>query len=273
MAYTAEQAQNLSAQFNEIWMDLLRVQAAFVHEAENLTPEKGKEFVQFGVGRRLYLITMTLRNIFRIFPPERTKVLTFAESADVQINLHAFIINLAGFFDNAAWAFVLRHSLIAEVGDPRKVGLFLTSTSKFLPKLICEALAAADMQNWQQRYLKDYRDALAHRIPLYLPPAEASPEEARRISTLEVEKMDALRSFNLPRFEALEAEQATLGKPCFFFLHATGPENPSQPVWLHPQILADAKGVLEFGRLFLEHWHDRTSPPDTRDGARPEAIQ
>jgi hypothetical protein len=33
--------------------------------------------------------------------------------ADVQINLHAFVMNLYGIYDNWAWAYVLRHDLEA----------------------------------------------------------------------------------------------------------------------------------------------------------------
>jgi hypothetical protein len=43
---------------------------------------KAREYLSHGIGRRLGVISRCLDNVFRIFPPERTKLLTREELAD-----------------------------------------------------------------------------------------------------------------------------------------------------------------------------------------------
>jgi hypothetical protein len=64
-----------------------------------------------GVGRRLKLLGRCVRNVFHLFPPSRTIPLASDDLDEVQISLHAFVMNLYGLFENLAWAFVLRHDL------------------------------------------------------------------------------------------------------------------------------------------------------------------
>jgi len=255
--FTAAQAQSFKEQHRDISIGLLHLHAGFMAEAAKLTPEQGREYLRYGVARRLYLMVVTLGNIYRVFPPDRAETLTIAQVADVQINLQAYVINLAGCFDCMAWAFVLRHAL--PVRKPNGVGLFLTRTSQFLPKALQDYLSAPEMREWQQRYLKDYRDALAHRIPLFIPPAQMTPDEHMRYRELEAAKIEALMHLDMNRSDALAAEQAAIGSPSFMFAHSVETENPSRPVWLHPQILSDAVGLTQFARLFLAHWHERAS--------------
>jgi hypothetical protein len=41
------------------------------------------------------------------------------------------------------------------------------------------------MQTWYTEYSKNYRDALAHRIPLYVPPSALNKEEQEEYMLLE----------------------------------------------------------------------------------------
>jgi hypothetical protein len=217
----------------------------------------GKEHLKYGVGRRFHLMGYALRNIYKIFPPGRARNLGPQELADVQLNLHAFVINISGSFDNMAWAFVLRHELLAQIGRRQQVGMFLKATRRFLPKSILDKLDTTEAIAWQRTYLTDYRDALAHRIPLYLPPAVLTEEEGTRYNELEQQKFDALRERHLDRIEPLAEEQARIGRPCFAFMHSIGPADPSRPVVFHPQLLADTRTIIDFGAVFLDHWHER----------------
>lgn len=257
MPYSEEQARQLEEQCESTWLDLLKLHVRFDREANGFDDEHGKEFLKYGVGRRFHLMGYALRNIYRIFPPGRAANLGQQELADVQLNLHAFVINLAGSFDNMAWAFVLRHGLLQQVGGRMGVGMFVPATRRFLPQDIRDNLDTPEARAWQQTYLKDYRDALAHRIPLYLPPAVFAPGDGERFNALEQQKFDALRTGHFERIEAFDEEQAQIGRPCFAFMHSFGPTEPSRAIAFHPQLLSDTRTMVDFGSLFLEHWHER----------------
>ena len=202
------------------------------------------------------LLRRCLSNVFVLFPPSTAKPLPSDDLDEVQISLHAFVMNLYGLFENLAWAFVLRHDLEAKIGDRRGIGIFLKSTQQHLPSVLNTYLTSKTMVTWHKDYLKNYRDALAHRIPLYIPPSVFTPEEGERFNALEQEKLDCLNSRNLDRFDQIRVEQAALGSPCFMFLHSFEGEGSPKPVQLHPQMLCDAKTVLEFGALYFSHWHE-----------------
>lgn len=255
MAYTTAQTLSLKQQCATACEDLLRLHVRFDQAATDIPDDRGKEHIKYGVGRRLHLIGFALRNIYRIFPPDRATTLGLQELADVQLNLHAFVINLSGSFDNMAWAFVLRHSLLNQVGGPINVGMFRDATQRLFPFALKTLLDAPEAKTWQRTYMKDYRDALAHRIPLYLPPAVVTKEEADRYGVIEQEKLDALRKRQFDRIEKLEEEQAQLGRPCFAFMHSFDPGSPSRPIALHLQLVTDTRTLIGFGEAFLQHWH------------------
>ena len=49
--------------------------------------------------------------------------------------------------------------------------------------------------------------------------------------------------------------EAELGSPSFVFVHSLQEEGV-KPVVIHPQLLADGNTVVEFGNLFMDHWHE-----------------
>ena len=52
---------------------------------------------------------------------------------------------------------------------------------------LCAYLRRNTITQWYNEYAKNYRDALAHRIPPYVPPAALNDEQARRYKLLEDE--------------------------------------------------------------------------------------
>ena len=77
------------------------------------------------------------------------------------------------------------------------------------------------------------------------------------IAKLEAEKVECIKSMKWQRLDEVWLEQAAIGTPCFTFLHAFSEDDPPRPLLLHPQVLSDSRGVVEFGLMFLEHWHER----------------
>ena len=227
------------------------LQEASLRVAQQLPEAPFRDHLQFGVGRRAGYMHRILGNIFEIFPPDAKAVIPQESVADATINLHAFLMHLAGVWDNWAWAYLLRHD--AAPSNPRKVGLFKAKIQRLLPKELKTWLNEERLRTWRQQHAFDNRDALAHRIPPYIPPALATPEQGTAIR----QRLDSLNSEGR-HSDALDAmlESASALQPCFFFLHEfTG------WVYLHPQIISDARLVTEFGLLFLRHWEN----PPTRE--------
>jgi hypothetical protein len=219
-------------------------------------PERAGTYLRHGVGRRLSVLQASLAEIFELFPPSRTAPLPHELAVTLQINLHAFVINLNGIFDSWAWAFVLRHGLLDRLdGQPERVGMFKVRTQQLLPELLQQFLQSEAIRTWHSRYLKGYRDALAHRIPLYIPPATWSPEDGERYNRWDVEIVEAIRRRDFDRVEALRTEQDAIGTACYYFLHEYSPKEDTRPVQLHPQVLADSATVIEFGNRFYALWH------------------
>ena len=152
---------------------------------------------------------------------------------DSQISLHAFVINLYGLFDNLAWAFVWRHRLEKTI-DRRQVGMFSEGTKRYLPHELRSYVNSPTMENWSTQYLKNYRDALAHRIPLYIPPASYSDADAERFEAINHEELECIRAHDWDRVNALRAEEHELGTACPMFVHSFSDSEGGRPVFLSP---------------------------------------
>lgn len=149
--------------------------------------DRVREHLLHGVARRVDVIGRTINNIFNRFPPDTARPLSKDALSDVQINLHALVINLYGVFDNWAWAFVYRHGLVDDI-SPLDVGLFRKKTKHHLPTALRDYVSSQHITQWHEEYLKSFRDALVHRIPLYVPPAEVTPADGERYNELEKKK-------------------------------------------------------------------------------------
>jgi hypothetical protein len=258
--YTQKSIDDLNEERPRVARRLEALMLTALKEEQKTAEEEAAEYLRFGVGRRLSAMKHCLNTVFDLFPPEEAKPLRSEQLNVVQISLQAFVINLSGIFDNFAWAFVLRHRLqLKELADKRgapdrmRIGMFNPATQAFLPAELLAWANDVQIKTWRTDYLKSYRDALAHRIPLYIPPSRLTEEEAKRfgeIQRLEIELIEAHRFDDL---EVLLAERDALGSSYPIYL-----ETPKgRKVMLHPQMLCDGQTVLEFGELFFKHWHIR----------------
>lgn len=256
MAYTAKQVADLLDGLNKVTSDLQALMLSTVVQGQEAQHPRVRDHLLHGVGRRVDVIRRTINNIFARFPLETVRPLAKDALSDVQINLHAFVMNLHGVFDNWAYAFVYRHALEARI-DRQGVGLFHDRTTRFLPLVLREYLGSEHVSEWHEGYLKSFRDALAHRIPLYIPPAEFTPEDGELYRRLESEKVEHIKAMEWEHLDRVWAEQAEIGRPSFCFTHSYSEEEKPKAVLLHPQVLSDGGAIVEFGNLFLEHWHER----------------
>lgn len=252
--YSSEAVDSLTQGHLEVDADIEQLAVRVAQNGQHLASVRAKEFLLHGVGRRLRVLRRGLKNVFALFPPSATQPIDPDDLENAQLSLHAFVINLYGLFDNLAWAFVWRHGL-EKVVDKRQVGMFKEGTKQHLPQALHAYLDSEKMMRWSTEYLKNYRDSLAHRIPLYIPPAGYSEEETARSAAIDQEQLECILNQDWRKLEALRVEQRRLGAAWPVFVHSF--EEDSTPLVLHPQMLSDAKTVIEACNLFLEHWHER----------------
>ena len=255
MPYTQEQLDKLAKEYEKVYSGLRVLFESTVLAGSQLNGEGVREYLLHGVGRRLGVIKKTIENVFQLFPPEMDRPLDRETIYDVQINIHAYVMNVSGIFDNWAWAFVLRHGLLEEVGGRHGVGMFRKDTKQFLPLVLTQYIDDR-LETWHEDYLKSYRDALAHRIPLYIPPANYTDLENERYEELEKRIVESIGEKDWETLEKLEREQDGLGSPAFVFLHSFN-EARVTPIYFHPQLLADGNTIVEYGSLFMDNWHER----------------
>ncbi|MGA9007791.1 MAG: hypothetical protein WB495_13135 [Xanthobacteraceae bacterium] len=92
-----------------------------------------------------------------------------------------------------------------------------------------------------------FRHALAHRIPLYIPPYVISQEKLAEYEQLEAKKY---ATKNLDEYERLTMEQMKLAKFAPWMQHSY--EEGSKRILFHPQILRDFRTVEEVALKLLD---------------------
>lgn len=134
--------------------------------------KRAREYAVHGFLRRLKTLARCIDNVFGILPPGRIELPSTEELFDAMINIQAFVFNVFGSFDNLAWIWVREKPVRKKNGSPiskGKVGLgkdkkFVRDT--FSPEFR-EYLNGLD--DWFD-HVENFRHALAHKIPLYIPP-------------------------------------------------------------------------------------------------------
>jgi hypothetical protein len=257
--YTEAGVTSLVQGHFEVDKDFASLLMRVAEESATLTNPRAKEFLVEGVARRLHILRRALQNIFTLFPPSDVRRIEDERLMDAQISLHAFVINVYGLLDNLAWAFLWRHGLEKSI-NRKQVGMFSPQMTPHWPNEIRHYVAAT--MSWFTKYLKNYRDALAHRIPLYIPPASFTKDEAARWEALEEEQLAAIQAHDWRRVDALRREEHHLGAACPMFNHSFDDSEASTMVFLHPQVLSDAKTVLQGCAVFLDHWNQPPPKPE-----------
>lgn len=251
MRYSQEVAEELERNVIMVRNEIRHTLGSLLGEvAPLLKTERAREFLQYGVARRLRIIQRCISNICGIFPVQRTELLDEDELGDVGINLHAFLINTHGVPDNLTWVYLLERAIHLE---PRHIGLFNRRTESYLPKEVLAHVKSERMTKWHTEYAKNYRDALAHRVPPYVPPYVLTREHRVRYEKLEEETIVATKAGDVDRALALAEEQATCGDVCLTFAQTFSDDQACNPVYLHAQLIADTRTVLKLITVMHPH--------------------
>ena len=153
-----------------------------------------------------------------------------------------------GCIDNLAWVWVYEKGLDKKI--PRKrVGLRKANADvrASLRPTFRAYLEARD--DWIE-YLVDFRDALAHRIPLYIPPGGVPRSKVLEFNQFQRQMNEALSRFDTAEYERLSAEQSKMLVFQPMMTHSLVEAQRLVP--FHGQLLSDFLTIEELGNKMLE---------------------
>jgi|SRR5215471_11584505 hypothetical protein len=217
--------------------------------------ERGREYATHGFCRRMGVLIHVVNRIFEVLPPEREDIPSRAEVMDATLAIQSFVINLFGCLDNLAWVWVYEKEVKGEDGKDlpfRSVGLLSKKVrSTYSP----DFRSYLDERSEWFGYVTRFRDALAHRIPLYIPPYTVKPDKVSELQRLDQALVEADRRLDLRESERLRAEQEKLG---VFYPLMTGSIFEKSPgVYFHPQLISDFMTIDELGRKMMDELEAR----------------
>lgn len=185
-------------------------------------------------------------------PTDQVEKPTSEELSDANINLQAFIFNIFGCLDNLAWIWVAEKNVTNDDGSPisnLRVGLRKKN------KLVYGSFSREfqDYLNGLNKWFdcqENFRHALAHRIPLYIPPYRITDDKEDAYQDFECLITDAFNRSDFEEYDRLSTEQDALGEFMPVMTHSF--QEGAKIVVVHPQLLTDFNTIEELGRKMLE---------------------
>lgn len=244
--YSSDAVEKLEAEHNRLayTVDSLRLELMRVAAT---APNSAAVHLSEGVSRRLMVLHDAASAVFQLIPPANTRS-SRATIRKATLGLHAFLINAVGIMDSMAWAYLHWHGIESEFRQI-DVDLFKRKLQERIPQDWADCLTSTGMVDWQISYLKPYRDALAHRIPPYIPETY-SPEETIELKRLEAAVEAAMQGGDWSKAARLQDAKEAMFGHAYTFVHSLKP--PIQPLVLHPQLLADFATIETVMRVFIK---------------------
>jgi hypothetical protein len=250
MYFADEPIKEMSAGYAAMRGKLNNLVEAYI--LREFTNPRAREHASQGFPRRLKVMVRCIDNVFGEIPPDRSDLPSRDELSDATINIRSFVFNVFGSIDNLAWIWVCEKGQKRRDGTPvldTQIGLGPGNTSvrSTLSQEFQDYLKGLD--KWFE-HLSKLRHALAHRIPLYIPPYVIAKEDEPAYRELEVKMNEAIKQHKFEEYDRLSAEQMKLGRFRPWVQHSF--EEGAKPVVFHPQMLADFNTVDELGHKMLE---------------------
>ena len=249
MQYSSEQLDQIYEDYGELMGKKARLTESYV--LRQFRDEHAVEYARHGFCRRIQIMAHCIQGVFERLPPERADVPEEETVWGATVYLQAFVINTFGSIDNLAHIWVAERQVKKADGKslaPASVGFGknYTRVMESLPEGFNDYLNG--IESWWE-YLTSFRHALAHRIPLYIPPSLVTDENAEEYERKGAEILDAIRRGENAEAEALESAQNEL----ISFLPVTTHsfQEQSRFVYFHCQMLADFNTVDEIAWRML----------------------
>ena len=209
---------------------------------QSLKSEQARIYLAHGVGRRLNTMLYSFQSITHIAHVGRSQPLSHEEQQVLSRDLNLVYMNVRGVLDNLAAC--LNHETQPELVLGRmKTDLFSPVFRKELRAYEALAPVISKHDAWNTE-VKSRRDPVAHRIPLYLPPAILTPAEGERYRELNSIQIEKTLQGKREEAEEAKAKSERLGKFYPYFLH-----HPGEPAFpLYPTIPTDIGNVVRILR-------------------------
>lgn len=214
--------------------------------------ERASEYARHGLSRRLQSLRHGIDRMFQLIPPESDEPPSRDQLMDATAFIHSFLVSVYGGLDNVAriwcWEAEVKNGRGKPLADGQiGLGPKHITVRESLSNELRDYLKSADP--WFE-YLANYRHAVAHRIPVYIPPKTLSDEEGNEWRKLEEGIARAAKARNFDEYDGLFSAQRALGRFEPVMTHSFG-EN-ARPVCLHGQMLCDFSTVIEIGEHLLK---------------------
>ena len=250
MYFTNDASQQLEQEFETIPAKSKELMLKFTtRKYKNKT---SAEFAQQGFMRRVQLLERCIQNVFSLIPPDNTDPPSKNVRHDAEINIQTFVLSVFGCLDNLAWIWVIEKNVTERNGSLLRatwVGLRKENT-------IVRSAFPAEFQDYLQGldmwlgYLEEFRHALAHRIPLYIPPYVVFTKDLHIYNQLEKDRSAALARLDHNEYDRLTVAQDDLKNFRPWMQHSFVEE--SKPMVFHAQLLADFNTINELGLKMLD---------------------
>jgi hypothetical protein len=250
MYFADEAIQEMSSGYQTVHGKLNNLVEAYI--LQEFKDTRAREHASHGFTRRLKLMVRCIDNVFQNIPPDRSKLPSRDELSDATINIQSFVFNIFGSIDNLAWIWV------SEMGQKRRDGTPIPDThiglgpdNSSVRFTLSEEFQAylKGLDKWFE-HLSTLRHALAHRIPLYIPPYVIAEADEPAYRDFEAKMNEAIKRHQFDEYDRLSTEQMKLGRFRPWVQHSF--EEGAKPVVFHPQMLADFNTVDELGHKMLE---------------------
>jgi hypothetical protein len=212
--------------------------------------ERGKEYAFHGFCRRLGLLVSAIDQVFTVLPPERESIPDREENLKATVAIQSFVLNTTGCLDNLAWIWVYERAVKARSGaelDPRSVGLWKAKVQESLSK---EFRACLNRRKSWFEAVNNFRDSLAHRIPLYIPPYAVAKSKFEEHNRLEEEATAALVRGDHITHDQLRDDQKKLSEFRPWMTHSPYEQSPT--IVFHYQLLSDYATIDELALKLLD---------------------
>lgn len=214
--------------------------------------QKAAEYAIHGLARRLKVLVRCIDRVFELLPPDLDEIPTDQQVADAVIYIQAFIFNIFGCMDNVAWIWVYEKNITRENGKPLPdswVGIRKSN------KIVRQSFSSDFQAYLQSRddwfdFLDDFRHALAHRIPLYIPPYIIDTNDLSEHQRFDQLITGARLRADEQEVERLTVEQLKLGTFKPIMTHSFQEE--AKHVIFHSQLLINFNTLDELGHKFFD---------------------
>lgn len=246
--FSAERIVELNAGRDEVHRQFRTLQERFVFR--KYKSDRAAEFAKHGFCRRLETLMRTIDQVYELLPPEQEDIPDRDNVVDAATAIQAFTMNAFGCLENIAWIWLYEKDVKNGNGtplDPLEVGLGKKKLRKSLTPQFRTYLDGK--KDWLANLIS-FRDSLAHRIPLYIPPYVVPKANVPKYNEIEKAKLEEPARSDPDEYEKLKTEQLKLCQFLPGMTHSVYEEAPQ--VEFHSQLLNDYVTIDEYGLTLLE---------------------